>query len=98
MTSSHPKAGSDGALVYRNTDGSYVQYIKASTAAPPGGLVPYDIGGGGQRIIVMSKSENGSSWYACPCVYLVFIFFYGWETKQQQNLQALRHGVEAILL
>ena len=56
------KAGSDGALVYREADGSYVQYIKASTAAPPGGLVPYDIGGGGQRIIVMSKSENGSSW------------------------------------
>jgi hypothetical protein len=48
--------------VYRQADGSYVQYIKASTAAPPGGLVPYDIGGGGQRMIVMSKSENGSTW------------------------------------
>ena len=31
------KAGSDGALVYRDADGSYLQYIKASTAAPPGG-------------------------------------------------------------
>lgn len=64
------KAGSDGALVYRQPDGSYVQYIKASTAAPPGGLVPYDIGGGGQRMIVMSKSQNGSSW-SFPYSYIM---------------------------
>lgn len=54
--------GSDGSFVYREPDGSLAAYIKASTASPPGGLAPYDIGAGGQRMMVMSRSANGSVW------------------------------------
>ena len=58
-----PGGDSDGSFVYRERDGSFVAYIKASTASPPGGLAPYDVGAGGQRMIVVSRSDrNGSVW------------------------------------
>jgi hypothetical protein len=61
-----PPSDSDGSLVYRMADGSYAAYTKSSTAAPPGGLVPYDVGGGGQRMMVMSRSANGSACNTTP--------------------------------
>ena len=58
-----PGGDSDGSFVYRERDGSFLAYIKASTASPPGGLAPYDVGAGGQRMIVVSRSDrNGSVW------------------------------------
>ena len=57
-----PNSDSDGSFVFREPDGSFAAYIKASTAAPPGGLAPYDVGAGGQRMMVISRSVNGSIW------------------------------------
>jgi hypothetical protein len=61
-----PGRHGDGNYFYREGDYaagySYTSYVKQALPAPPGGLAPFDIGAGEQRIIMRTRSADGTDW------------------------------------
>lgn len=52
----------DGSNVYRQADGSFVQYIKTNLPAFPGGAMPMDVDAGTTRVQAISTSPDGYNW------------------------------------
>ncbi|MFH0965519.1 MAG: hypothetical protein V2A58_16085 [Planctomycetota bacterium] len=57
-----PLSSADSIYIFREPDGSYVSYHKIGRTAHPGAYVPYDVGAGGQRILVRRTSPDGRQW------------------------------------
>ena len=57
-----PDGTADSIFIYRQPDGSYVAYHKTIIRGLPGGVVPYELGAGGCRVIVRRTSEDGVTW------------------------------------
>jgi len=57
-----PDGTADGIFIYRQTDGSYVAYHKTLIASIPGGIIPFELGPGGCRILMRRTSLDGVQW------------------------------------
>ena len=52
----------DGSNVYRQADGSFVQYIKTNLPAFPGGAMPMGVDAGTTRVQAISTPPDGYNW------------------------------------
>jgi hypothetical protein len=64
-----PDGTADGIFIYRQPDGTYVAYTKVIISGIPGGLIPFELGAGGCRVLMRRTSADGVEWNRYePCL------------------------------